>query len=106
MCRGHVGQGGGQGQRRLWGARLPMEFTPELSACTGLPGRGSEAQMELPAGSRRGSGGDGRAAPRGALTPHREVQRPSPGSPPPPHQAHGLPRPPLVTLAADIHKSH
>lgn len=105
VCRGHVGQGGGQGRRRLWGARLPMEFTPELSACTGLPGGGSEAQMELPAGSRRGPGGDGRAAPRGAPTPHREVQLPSPGTPPPP-QAHRLPRPPLVTLAADIHKSH
>lgn len=41
VCRGHVGQGGGQGRRRLWGARLPVEFTPELSACTGLPGGGS-----------------------------------------------------------------
>ena len=97
VCRGHVGQGGGQGQRCLWGARLPMEFTPELSACTGLPGGGSEAQTELPASSRRGPGGDGRAAPRGALTPPPRSAAPLPWQPP---------APPPSTWAAKASISH
>lgn len=46
--RGHVCQGSGKGQGEPLGTRLVGEFAPELSACTGLPRRASEAPNRCP----------------------------------------------------------
>lgn len=96
--RGHVCQGSGKGQREPLGTRLVGEFAPELSACTGLPRRASEAPKSLPAGNRRRSRPlVAQEVPPGALTPHLgALPLPCRQTPPP---THVLPSPPLVTLA-------
>lgn len=93
---------------RDWGALgawLPVEFAPELSACTGLPGRGSEAQTKLGTRSSRRGGPQEMGGPSpGALTPHL-------GAAPLPQQAHPSPnpraaKPSISHPGTDIHKSH
>ena len=94
--QGPRGSGQWEGMEAPLGARLAEEFAAELSACTGLPSRGSEAQTKLRTSSRRrGPRGGDRVAP--SSPPRYSDAPPPPGRHTPP-QTHVLPGPPLVTL--------